>query len=113
MGSNALPAIPLLVDCTTSTNRDLAWRAMRALGRLQLEPDRVVPALITQLNYPDYNRIAAVWALRRYGSNAMSAVPFLLQRISDPDEGVRMAVTNALMKIAPEVLTNAPAARHQ
>jgi hypothetical protein len=43
-------------------------------------------------------------ALEAFGTAASSAVPDLLLAAGDEDEGVRVAVTNALRKIAPEVL---------
>ena len=42
------------------------------------------------------------------GAQARIAAPSLVTALDDPDEEVRKRVTNALLKIAPEHLTNAP-----
>jgi hypothetical protein len=45
-------------------------------------------------------------ALRQFHQQARSAVPVQIANLDDPDDRTHSAVTNALMAIAPEVLTN-------
>ncbi len=48
-------------------------------------------------------------SLAKFADNARPAVPALLSNLQDPDTNLRTMTTNALLEIAPEVLTNAPA----
>jgi hypothetical protein len=79
LGPIAAPAIPELIQRLSSTN----WTGRRDLAK---------------------------YALACTGPEAMakSAAPSIAMLLSDSDLRVRMAATNALLKIAPEILTNAP-----
>jgi hypothetical protein len=46
-------------------------------------------------------------ALEKFGPQAKPAVPTLLSYLTNHYASVRQAATNALLKIAPEALTNA------
>jgi HEAT repeat protein len=109
MGSNAEPAVPLLVECLKDKDEMVAKDAAWSLGELQLEPDIVVPALISNANT---NRPLlysfVLGALEEYGTNARPAVPLFLEALHSDDESVRSTATNALKEIAPGLLTNAP-----
>jgi HEAT repeat protein len=108
-GTNARPAIPALVQCLQDTNAATALFATASLGALRLEPELVVPALAAHLRHLDLsNRRIAVRSLGDFGPQARPAVPDLLSVLLDPDPSLRRAVTNALLKIAPETITNAP-----
>jgi HEAT repeat protein len=54
------------------------------------------------------SRKQAAVELGRLGNLALPAVPALVKRLTDPSIEVRIAASNALLQIAPEVLTNAP-----
>jgi hypothetical protein len=76
--------------------------------------DEVVPVLVACLGDRDrVVRITAATVLGRFGDHARGSVSRLLQMAADPDQMVRLVATNALMKIAPEALTNAPPAPGQ
>jgi len=108
MGSNALPAVPVLTHCLQDPAFGVAAGAAVALGELHLDPVLVVPALAASLQHSNSTvRRYAADALGHFGHEALPAVPGLLQACNDPDERVRWMATNALLKTAPEALTNA------
>jgi HEAT repeat protein len=109
MGSNAQPAVPLLVECLKDKDEMVAKDAAWSLGELQLEPDIVVPALISNANLSRPILCSfAIFALGEFGTNARPAVPLLLEALSSQDASVRSAATNALEGIAPRLLINTP-----
>jgi hypothetical protein len=106
-GTNARPAIPILI--ASLTNTALASAASETLGHLKLETQLVVPALIEIAQTSD--PISQSWAISTisaFGTNALAAVPVLLPALSSTNALVRDAATNALLEIAPEVITNTP-----
>jgi HEAT repeat protein len=106
-GINRLRAAPVLIECLHSKDGQLVDCAVTALGRIGLKPDLVVPELAERLNDPRANaRSAALRSLGRFGADSRSALPLLEPKLRDANEGVREAATNAMQKIAPEVLTN-------
>jgi len=108
-GRNAGPAIPLLLQCLAdSRDEQMAEIAAETLGKLALDANRVVPALSNALHHPGADtRRRTVNALARFRDDARIA-PAIAMALSDADGGVREAANNALRKIAPEALTNAP-----
>ncbi len=108
-GEKARPAVPVLIQCLKDTNAGVASLGAYSLGKLKLEPDSVVPALTECLQDPRQQvRREAARALRAYGEQARPALPGLLNLLTAPDFLSRVSATNALLQIAPEVLTNAP-----
>jgi hypothetical protein len=110
MKSNALPAVPLLVQCLASTNQIVACAAAYSLCSLRLRPDIVFPILTNHLHSldPDARVAAAEW-LGEFETHRPLARSLLLAALNDPSEDVRSSAANALDKVAPDVLTNAPA----
>ena len=109
MGSNAQPAVPLLIECLKDKDEMVAKEAAWSLGELQLEPNIVVPALISNADPSrpiPYSFV--LFALGEFGTNARSAVPLLMQAFRSGDEKVRSAATHALENIDPNLLTNTP-----
>ena len=103
LGTNAHPAVVLLIRCLDEPS--LAFVAADTLGRLHLESDITVPALVEGTRFTDRDmRIRAVSGLEEFGPAARAAVPELTRLLSDPDAAVRYTTTNALENIAPEVL---------
>jgi HEAT repeat protein len=51
-------------------------------------------------------RVEALNALRRIGERARPTIPAMREALDDRETAVKEAATNALEKIAPEVLTN-------
>ena len=108
LGTNARPAVPMLINTMRDNDWFAAWAAARTLSELQLEPDLVVPALTNCLKDPDIrHRVAATEALEKFGRAALSAVPPLLIALSDTNRYVQSATRSALQEIAPEAMTNA------
>lgn len=53
LGTNARPVLPLLIHYLSDDNGYDSASAARVLGRLRIEPDRVVPALVKALGSTD------------------------------------------------------------
>jgi len=106
-GTNQLQAVPVLIECLDATDEQLVGTAAVALGRMGLRPDLVVPELAKRLTDPrtDVRRMA-VRSLGLFRKDSVPVLPLLVERLSDTNTDVRDAATNALHKIAPEVLTN-------
>lgn len=105
LGTNALPAVPILVGCLRETNVHVVVAAADALGDLKLEPKTVVPALSCGLTNRDHAiRSCSALTLRRFGGVAKSAVPDLVSALDDPYADVRKSAYEALGRIAPEEL---------
>lgn len=109
LGEHARPLIPLLLPRLKDENVNAVHITLRTLGELCLDPGLVVPAVSECLRAPRWETAGlAADVLARYGGEARSAVPALLKALTASDASMRMAVTNALLKIAPEALTNDP-----
>jgi hypothetical protein len=105
IGTNAVGAVPILCECLGSSNAWMGNMGAEVLGVLAIDPDRSVPALTNALVCGmDYVRPVAAWSLGRFGGEARLAVPALTVALEDRDSHVRWAVTNALRRVAPEVL---------
>jgi len=104
--TNANWVVPLLGDLLK--DRVTAVSAAAALGDLRLDAPVAVPALIACLQ--DYGapcRAEAADSLGRFGKNAKPAVPDLVHALGSTNEYLRVAATNALEIIAPEVMKKA------
>jgi hypothetical protein len=103
LGTNTRFAVPALIR--ELTNRDESIAAMAA-GLLAIE---TVPATNYAVPIPGGTAWVptGTWRLTVYGEPddvARQAVGFLVKAMNDPDSSVREEATNALRKIAPEVL---------
>jgi hypothetical protein len=107
-GTNRLQsAVSALIACLEATDEQLVENAAVALGRIGLRPDLAVPELARKLTDPRTRvRRMAVRSLGLFGKDSAPVLPLLVERLSDTNTDVRDAATNALQKIAPEVLTN-------
>jgi hypothetical protein len=90
-GTNGLPALPVLIQCTGDRDARLARAAILALGTMSAEPETVIPVLTNRLHEPKPElRRAAVYALGSFKSQAAQLVPALREVLErDPDPGVR------------------------
>lgn len=108
LGTNTVAAIQLLREISHETNLNAACSAVYALETFQQRPDLAVPVLLEALT----NRIepgmqrAALGALAQHGTNARAALLEVKVRLNDADADIRNLATNALERIAPEVVTN-------
>jgi hypothetical protein len=105
LGSNAAPVAPFLLVCLGDADWRIAGNAAEIVGKLRCQPETSVPGIAKLLGRPEpVLRKVAVLSLAEFGQEARAAVPSLLDALHDPDFGVRLAATNALHGIAPEVL---------
>ena len=105
-GTNALPAVPALLDCFRDTNEDVAMIAMTAIHESCLHQNNVFTALVNSLQDPRGKvRESALSPLSRSGPRA---VPILERALNDPDFGVRFRAIALLLQSNPMGLTNAP-----
>ena len=106
----------VLVLIACANDADLQTRGKSAMALAQVaqqftpNPELTVPALLSCLQDSSNRatRAAVANALGAYGDHAREAIPLLLRTAQDPNEVIHAQATNALLKIAPEVLTNAP-----
>jgi hypothetical protein len=108
LGSNANIAVPELVRLMNDTNAPrTAYSA--AIILTSIGTKEAFPAVLTVLtNQQHLARVAVALNMHRMRTNALPAVPALVQCLHDPETFVRHGATNALREIAPEALTNAP-----
>jgi HEAT repeat protein len=102
-GTNAEPAISLLIAALGTSDDIIMGHAAIALGETHRQPDVCVPALIPLLSSPSVStRQKSLGALSAFGAAATSAVPAMTSCLTDSDPWVRMLATNILKDIAPE-----------
>lgn len=101
LGTNARPALPILLDCMKNeTNRLTRLRAMLTLGQMRIEPGTVVPAFTNALEDSDPSvRVLAADGLRQFGPAARMATDALTRALADPDPQVRQEAANALREV--------------
>ena len=113
LGTNGPTVVALLLQSLGDKNEDIAAGAALRLGELGLQTREIIPALTAHLR--DDRRIVRYCAGRALGNLANNravipelrqAVPELVNAQKDDYPMVREWATNALLKIAPEVLTN-------
>jgi hypothetical protein len=100
METNALPAIPLLLEVIQHPTSRAVWIAVRTLGILKLSPETVIPALTNALenrsllasddwtNGLDARRFFVYFtftSIAAYGPSARPALPTILDWLDDPD----------------------------
>ena len=105
LGTNAAPAAPLLLECVGDADWRIAGNTAEIAGKLRFRPATSVPAIANLLYRPEpFLRRVALLALAELAKDARPAVPSLKDALNDSDFGVRLEATNALRRIAPEVL---------
>jgi hypothetical protein len=103
LDTNASWTVPVLIG--SFNDREVARMIARVLGDLRLEPALAVPALTRSLqNDNTLTAIESAKSLGNFGTNASVAVPELRKALNSNNEELRIAATNALEIIAPEVL---------
>lgn len=112
-GSNAMPAVPLVVQSLYNTNAVVLLSAADTLRQLNVESEQCIRVLVGKLNHFDYTtRQVAVTGLSAFGAKARVVVPVLIRMAQGDNAEItadgRRAATEVLEQIAPEVLTNAP-----
>src|ERR1700722_1326168 len=111
----AASAVPVIVRCLDHWEIGTREAAILALGDIHAHPELAVPALIehlktTQTKTEDERRMIYTYtfiALDRFGPEARSAVPTLLQSINDDDPDIRANARGALKHIDPAAAAKA------
>jgi len=102
-GSNAVPALPGILQCINDDDGEVAQQAVCAVVKMNLPPSLVVPTLATALKAQDsMARAGAANALGKFGSDAGSSTSALRAALLDRDPEVRREASNALFKITAE-----------
>jgi hypothetical protein len=114
MGTNALPAIPCLLQLIEEPTNRVAAIALRTLGILKLAPGTVVPALTNALecdkdlwrenvNDPMNRRMVfqaeAFRAIARYGEDARGTLPAIIRSLDHESPFIPCWAAGALGKI--------------
>jgi HEAT repeat protein len=103
LGSQAAPAVPVLVSALSSGNERIVDQAAGALGAIGAPARSAVPPLRHLLSHKGASvRMHAASALGDIGAASAAAVDALTSLLKDPDEGVRREAAEALGKIGPE-----------
>lgn len=107
-GTNAEPAIPLLISALGNANDLIIGHAAVALGEIHRQPEVCVPALIPLLSSPSVStRQKSLIALSEFGATATSAVPAIRRCFRDSDPWVRMRAPTILKEIDSEAAAKA------
>lgn len=108
LGTNSVEVFPVLIRLLDDPADEVCSGAAEMLGRIRLQPDLCVPALIHCLssNPNPMARAAAAQSLGRFGSDALPAVSSLRAALSNENNYVQRQAKETLFEIAPEVLTN-------
>ncbi|MEI7732670.1 MAG: HEAT repeat domain-containing protein [Verrucomicrobiota bacterium] len=112
MGTNALPALPLLLQSLNEYTNRAGWIAARTLGMLRLEPGVVIPALTNALErrkdlllqFPAseprlYLQYRVLNSIAAYGSDARAALPAILEWLESEDPYIPRVAAQALGKM--------------
>jgi hypothetical protein len=106
--------VPLLIRTLQDHDRRVAAGATIALGRIAQRPDSprtMILAAVTNCfsrATPPTLRSQEIYIVGHCGPQAEPFIPALLAATAEPELRVRMSATNALERLAPQVLTNAP-----
>jgi len=94
-------AVDMLILRTQAENApEIRDDAAGVLGDLSLEPDRVVPVLISLLSEDSEDlRVSAMVSLGQYGPKAAKAIPLLEAMLAAPSQRIRMIAKESLDKI--------------
>ena len=111
MGTNALPAIPLLIRCLANTNLEVAKAATGVLCELRLRPDIVLPALAKCLQSPDPETriLSAAWLaeVKAYRSRACRVLRRARQDLSKEVRSFAESIIDMLLEELEEVPSSA------
>jgi hypothetical protein len=108
MGTNAIPVLPVLTQTLNDNDEKVARWAIMTLGKLKIQPEIAVPALIASMKDSRVNvRGPAAAYLAMFGTDAKPAVPELLYLFNNGTSTDRVNASNALFQIDPEALKRA------
>lgn len=100
-GSQAEPAVPILLDALQHSNNIIQAHALIALGMIGRQPDKCVPAIVPFVTSPNISdRQKAMGALRAFGTNALPAKKAIEGALNDSDPWVRREAESAMKTLA-------------
>jgi len=102
LGTNAEPAIPAILDCVTNQPDILPESALRELSSWS----QTIADTLEKVRKERKKRHLNPEIIYEFDDN--TSVSLLVAVLSSPEPGLRAAATNALLRIAPHALTNAP-----
>jgi hypothetical protein len=102
LGTNADPAIPLLLAAFQHTNDTIQWTAVMAVGELHRRPDLCLRPLVSLVNSGNLIRGPALDALACFGPAAKPVAPEIARWLNDIHPDVRSGATNVLRLIDPD-----------
>jgi HEAT repeat protein len=103
LGTNADPAIPLLLAGFQHTNDRVRRVAAMVVAQLHRQPDLCLRPLVSLLDSTNGNpQWMALEALANFGPAAKPVAHDIVRYLSDRDPGVRVAATNALRLVDPD-----------
>ena len=107
LGTNALPAVPLIIHSVNNLHAGVQVASVGALGSLALAPELAIPVLTNQLKSSDATlRSMAARSLGCFGVQAKPVAPLLIEMFQDHDRDVRTSAYLAVRQCASELLTN-------
>ncbi|MDB6110081.1 MAG: repeat-containing protein [Pedosphaera sp.] len=107
-GTNAEPAVPLLINALGDGDFHVQNGALRALGQIHMRPEVCIPAMVPFLTSTNVVlRRNAMHLIRSFGNEAKPVTAEIVQCLSDLDSDVSRGATNALLDIDPAAITKA------
>jgi HEAT repeat protein len=103
LGGSPPARVPILLGCLDDADDSVVEVAAETLGRLEVQPEVVVPALeLAFRKSTGKARASIVAALGNYGVKAKGTLQLLREALRDPDQEIRGSATNAIARIYPE-----------
>jgi HEAT repeat protein len=102
LGSNAEPAIPLLLAALQSTNAYIREDAVSAIGALHQRPDLCLGPLVSLLSTNTCSRENLLHALSCFGPAARALAPEVAGCLNDPNPAIRARAAFALHRMNPQ-----------
>ena len=107
LGADAHPIVVCLIEHLKEPDPKIVCVTANVLGRLNVESGISVPALAELIQSADAGvRELGLANLRDFGDRARPVLPQVIAALRDSNADVRRFATNAISRIAPEVLTN-------
>lgn len=100
LGPKAAVLVPKLLKALEDDNDTVRNSAISSLGRLGMEAEQVVPALVKALGEGPPTRNYAATALGNFGPGAKAALPELHKALEDKDSHMRVAAAEAIWKVS-------------
>jgi HEAT repeat protein len=110
LGTNARPAVPVLLQCLRDRDRVVAWAAPRVLLACKIDPELLLRAATNCIQDSGHNvRVNFIDALGNSGQEGRPAVPLVLACLKDPDEVVAAHAARALGSLREPIRLVVPA----